>query len=237
MVPLNDAELKAISSGDFPAESGVYGVYNDKDELQYLGLSRKIDVSLKVHAEELPAEAVKARAMPLPGASKEALQAAWKAWMQEHLNEAGALPPGNNPGEKRWQMRAKKPARPDLKLTSGKGLADLNVPLEKLIDECIKATPVIAFVKGTKEMPQCGFSHRMMLTLNNLGADYEVVNVLDEVYNPGVREAIKEYSAWPTIPQLYIQGEFVGGADVVDEMLVSGELQEMLAGVKGAASK
>jgi len=148
--------------------------------------------------------------------------------MQEHLGVAGVLPPGNAPGEKKWMMRTKKPARPDLKLTSGKGLEDLNIPLETLIDNCVKDVPVLAFVKGTKEMPQCGFSHKMMSLLNVIAPEYEVVNVLDEVYNPGVREAIKAYSAWPTIPQLYVGGEFIGGADIVEEMVGSGDLQTMI---------
>lgn len=61
---------------------------------------------------------------------------------------------------------------------------------------------VVAFVKGTRFQPQCGFSHRVLTILNDIGADYDVVNVLDEVYNPGLRDAIKVYSQWPTIPQV-----------------------------------
>lgn len=62
---------------------------------------------------------------------------------------------------------------------------------------------VVAFIKGTRTQPQCGFSHRVMTLLNELRANYEVVNVLDDLYNPGLREAIKEFSQWPTIPQVY----------------------------------
>jgi Grx4 family monothiol glutaredoxin len=88
---------------------------------------------------------------------------------------------------------------------------------------------VVAFVKGTRSQPQCGFSYKMLTILNDARAEYEVVNVLDEFHNPGLREAIKGYSQWPTIPQLYIGGEFVGGSDIVEQMQASGELQQLLA--------
>lgn len=83
-------------------------------------------------------------------------------------------------------------------------------------------------MQGTRTQPQCGFSFQMLTTLNDMKADYQVVNVLDELYNPGLRDAIKEYSAWPTIPQLYIEGEFVGGSDIVQEMAGNGELAALI---------
>lgn len=88
---------------------------------------------------------------------------------------------------------------------------------------------VVAFIKGTRSQPQCGFSHKMLTILNESRTDYEVVNVLDEFHNPGLREAIKQYSQWPTIPQLYVSGEFVGGSDIVEEMQGNGELQQALS--------
>ena len=86
----------------------------------------------------------------------------------------------------------------------------------------------VLLTKQIASRVQCGFSYQMLETLNQSKAEYQVVNVLDEQYNPGVREAIKEYSAWPTIPQLYVQGEFVGGNDIVQEMAQSGELAKVL---------
>lgn len=94
---------------------------------------------------------------------------------------------------------------------------------------------VVAFVKGTRSQPQCGFSYKMLQILNDLRADYEVVNVLDEFHNPGLREAIKTYSMWPTIPQLYVGGEFVGGSDIVEEMQGNGQLAELLRSAGTAA--
>ena len=89
----------------------------------------------------------------------------------------------------------------------------------------IAGNDVILFMKGTKAMPQCGFSMQVAQILNHLGVDFTDVNVLEDM---SVREGIKAYSNWPTIPQLYVKGEFVGGCDIVREMFQAGELQELL---------
>ncbi|WP_425039370.1 Grx4 family monothiol glutaredoxin [Primorskyibacter sp. S187A] len=92
------------------------------------------------------------------------------------------------------------------------------------IDEQVKSKDVVLFMKGTKEMPQCGFSSRVAGVLNYMGVDYADVNVLAD---EEIRQGIKDYSDWPTIPQLYIKGEFVGGCDIITEMTLSGELDTM----------
>jgi monothiol glutaredoxin len=101
--------------------------------------------------------------------------------------------------------------------------------------EAIKAeidqNDVVLFMKGTAQSPQCGFSSRVAGVLNYLGVEYKDVNVLA---NDGIRNGIKSFSDWPTIPQLYVKGEFVGGCDIVTEMTLSGELDELLA-AKGVA--
>ncbi|WP_299789738.1 Grx4 family monothiol glutaredoxin [uncultured Marivita sp.] len=92
------------------------------------------------------------------------------------------------------------------------------------IDETVKANDVVLYMKGTKSMPQCGFSSKVAGVLNYMGVDYADVNVLaDET----IRQGIKEYSDWPTIPQLYVKGEFVGGCDIITEMTLSGELDQL----------
>ncbi|MDQ1898850.1 Grx4 family monothiol glutaredoxin [Paracoccus sp. WLY502] len=83
---------------------------------------------------------------------------------------------------------------------------------------------VVLFMKGTKEMPQCGFSSRVAGVLNYMGVDYRDVNVLAD---DDIRQGIKDFSDWPTIPQLYVKGEFVGGCDIVTEMTLSGELDQL----------
>jgi monothiol glutaredoxin len=93
------------------------------------------------------------------------------------------------------------------------------------IKETVTSNDVVLFMKGTKSMPQCGFSSRVAGVLNFMGVDYSDVNVLAD---DGIRQGIKDYSDWPTIPQLYIKGEFVGGCDIITEMTLSGELDQLL---------
>ena len=94
------------------------------------------------------------------------------------------------------------------------------------IADIVKSNDVVLFMKGTALFPQCGFSSRAIAILDRLGAKYEPVDVLQDTE---VRQGIKEYRDWPTIPQLYLRGEFVGGSDIMMEMFESGELQELLA--------
>ena len=100
------------------------------------------------------------------------------------------------------------------------------------IHEQVTSHPVVLFMKGTPQFPQCGFSQLAVQVLNACGVQqFHSVNVLAD---NEIRQGIKEYANWPTIPQLYINGEFVGGSDIVKEMYESGELQKMLEGVKQA---
>ena len=93
------------------------------------------------------------------------------------------------------------------------------------IGETVADNDVVLFMKGTKTMPQCGFSSRVAGVLNFMSVDYQDVNVLAD---DAIRQGIKEYSDWPTIPQLYVKGEFVGGCDIITEMALSGELDTLL---------
>ena len=92
------------------------------------------------------------------------------------------------------------------------------------IDTLVKANDVVLFMKGTVLFPQCGFSSRAVAILERLGQTFETVDVLQD---PEIRQGIKEYSDWPTVPQLYVRGEFVGGSDIMMEMFESGELQTL----------
>jgi monothiol glutaredoxin len=93
------------------------------------------------------------------------------------------------------------------------------------IDSTVKGSNVVLFMKGTPLFPQCGFSSRAIAILEHLGVEYATVDVLQD---QGVRQGIKEYSDWPTIPQLYVKGEFVGGSDIMMEMYESGELGQLM---------
>lgn len=97
---------------------------------------------------------------------------------------------------------------------------------ETQIKETVANNDVVLFMKGTKSMPQCGFSSRVAGVLNFMGVDFSDVNVLAD---EEMRQGIKDYSNWPTIPQLYVKGEFVGGCDIITEMTLSGELDTLFA--------
>jgi monothiol glutaredoxin len=98
-------------------------------------------------------------------------------------------------------------------------------PVYTRIRREIEDNPVVVFMKGTPMFPQCGFSAAVVQVLSNLGVKFQGIDVLTD---PSLREGIKQFSNWPTIPQVYVQGEFVGGCDIVREMYSSGELQQLL---------
>ncbi len=102
----------------------------------------------------------------------------------------------------------------------------MTTPIHNTIDSEVKSNDVVLFMKGTADMPMCGFSGRSVQILQHLGVPFKDINVLasDEM-----RQGIKDYTNWPTIPQLYVKGEFVGGADIMMEMFQSGELKQLLA--------
>lgn len=95
---------------------------------------------------------------------------------------------------------------------------------ETIIKDTVTANDVVLFMKGTRSMPQCGFSSRVAGVLNFMGVEFADVNVLAD---EDIRQGIKDYSDWPTIPQLYVKGEFVGGCDIITEMTLSGELDAL----------
>ena len=97
-------------------------------------------------------------------------------------------------------------------------------PVFERIRQEVQQTPVVLFMKGTPVFPQCGFSAAVVQLLNHLGVPFKGIDVLSD---PGLRQGIKEFANWPTIPQLYVKGEFVGGCDIIREMFETGELVEL----------
>lgn len=104
-------------------------------------------------------------------------------------------------------------------------MSNLTPETEAKIKDLIASNKILVFIKGTKMMPQCGFSNNVVQILNSLGVDYETYDILDDY---PVRQGLKEYSNWPTFPQLYVNGELVGGSDIIVELFNSKELHEML---------
>src|SRR5581483_2547881 len=120
--------------------------------------------------------------------------------------------------------RARVAGRPRIN-QSAKGSSMSEQAVHDWIRKAVANNDVVLFMKGTKNFPQCGFSAQVAQILGHLGVDYKDVNVLEDM---GIREGIKTFSQWPTIPQLYVKGEFVGGCDIVREMFQEGELQQLL---------
>ncbi len=98
--------------------------------------------------------------------------------------------------------------------------------IEEKIQQQIADNAIVLYMKGTRDFPQCGFSNHVIQILDELGADYLDVNVLED---PLLRQGIKDFTKWPTIPQLYVNGEFVGGCDIITELFESGELAQLLS--------
>jgi monothiol glutaredoxin len=109
---------------------------------------------------------------------------------------------------------------------------EANMSIEQFIENEVKSNDVVLFMKGTPQFPQCGFSGQVVQILDHIGVGYKGLNVLESA---DLRNGIKTYSNWPTIPQLYVKGEFVGGCDIIREMFQAGELQQLLAD-KGVVS-
>jgi monothiol glutaredoxin len=109
------------------------------------------------------------------------------------------------------------------------GSRETEMSIEQFIDNEVKSNDVVLFMKGTPQFPQCGFSGQVVQILDHVGVSYKGLNVLESAE---LRDGIKVYSNWPTIPQLYVKGEFVGGCDIIREMFQAGELQQLFA-VKG----
>ncbi|XP_047979753.1 monothiol glutaredoxin-S7, chloroplastic [Salvia hispanica] len=114
---------------------------------------------------------------------------------------------------------------PNSSSSSFRCFAALSPELKSTLDKVVTSEKVILFMKGTKDFPQCGFSHTVVQILKTLNVPFETINILE---NESLRQGLKEYSSWPTFPQLYIDGEFFGGCDITLEAYKSGELQEVL---------
>ncbi|KAG1338025.1 monothiol glutaredoxin-S12, chloroplastic [Cocos nucifera] len=210
-------------NGKFPSAAGVYGIYDGDGGLQFIGISRNVAASIAAHAKSVPdlCCAVKVGLVDEAAPDRTVLTSAWKSWLEEYIAATGKVPPGNETGNNTWFRLPQR--KPDLRLTPGRHVK-LTVPLEVLIDQLVKENKVVAFIKGSRSAPQCGFSQRVVGILESHGVDFECVDVLDEEHNHGLRQTLKKYSNWPTFPQVFVGGELVGGCDIISSMAEKGEL-------------
>mmetsp|Transcript_18376 Transcript_18376/g.50425 ORF Transcript_18376/g.50425 Transcript_18376/m.50425 type:complete len:467 (-) Transcript_18376:32-1432(-) len=224
-----------------PSEMGVYAVFDLTGNLQYIGLSRDMRKSVAGHADAIGLQEVggliaQVRCLEMPGQGKDVLKKTWERWIKEHIEEGGEIPVGNLPegapgADSRWRSRSAT-SKPPLNLAGVRGITSPHEAMAA-VEEVVQNYPVLLFMKGSPAMPQCGFSARTVGIMSQIGVPYETVNVLDDDANPGVRDAVKKYSNWPTIPQLFVRGELVGGCDIITELHESGQLAQQL---KNAAS-
>lgn len=206
----------------FPSASGVYAVYDKNSDLQFIGISRNIAASVLSHVKSVAELCSSVKVGVVDEPDRAALTQAWKSWMEEHIKATGKVPPGNESGNITWVRQPPK-KKADLRLKPGRNV-QLTVPLEELIDQLVKENKVVAFIKGSRTAPLCGFSQRVVQILESVGIDYESVDVLDDEHNGGLRETLKKYSNWPTFPQIFVNGELVGGCDILTSMHEKGEL-------------
>ncbi|KAK6943473.1 Glutaredoxin, partial [Dillenia turbinata] len=241
---LSEAEVVYVSSESnepatkLPSESCVYAVFDKNDELQFIGISRNIGASVT-------GILCWSFALPLSGVvdfdcvewcdggvsieitsyivgvvddpDRSALTQALKSWMEQHIGATGKAPPGEHHMDRQAPRK-----KADIRLTPGRHV-QLTVPLEEHIDRLVEENKVVAYIKGSRSAPICGFSQRVVGILENVGVDYETVNVLDKEYNYVLRETLKSCSNWPTFPQIFVNGELVGGCDILSSMYEKGE--------------
>lgn len=217
-----------------PEATGVYAIYDDKSVLMYIGLSRQIRQSVANHAKsigalEAPSLITSVRVAAVPGAGKELLKELWQQWIKEHMDDGGDIPQGNLPqdapgADPRWRTQSSAQANAPLKLAPPSGIYNMDEALEA-VRKAVTKHPVIIFMKGTPGMPQCGFSARSVGILREIGVPFDAVNILDGAANPMIRDAVKQYSNWPTIPQLFLGGKLIGGADIIGQMYENGQLE------------
>ncbi|VFQ89330.1 unnamed protein product [Cuscuta campestris] len=222
-VPSEQGAIDAV----FPKASGVYAVYDSNGDLQFIGISRNLAASVLSHKISLPDLCSSVKFDVVDDPDKTALTQSWRSWIEEHIAVTGKVPPGNDSGNTTWIHQQPKKKKTDLRLTPGRRV-QLTVPLEDLIDRLVKENKVVAFIKGSRNAPLCGFSQRVVAILESQGVDYESIDVLDEEHNNGLRETLKRYSNWPTFPQVFVNGELVGGCDILMSMYEKGEIASLL---------
>lgn len=199
---------------------GVYGIYNADNQLQYVAAAINVHDAIATHVRLIndPYRLHSVRTLLVADAEAAPLGEIAENWVLTHVEYEG-IPPGNSDEAPEWREEEWKP---DVYVCAGE-------PIEGEIRSLLRRNRVVLFMKGKRDAPRCGFSERTVAVLKGmLGDAFVCVDCLDE-RNGTLREEIKNYSQWPTIPQLFVDGDFVGGADIVAEMQQNGKLKKMLA--------
>jgi Grx4 family monothiol glutaredoxin len=214
---------------DYWSRPGVYGIYRANGKLQYIAATRDVAAAIDLHREVIgdPARMCAVRMMTVEDVDESPLTKLAYNWTVGEATQGDGAPPGNTDEEPMWRVTESALHRGgDVYFKPGSRPADAEIEITRLL----RAHKVLLFMKGTRDSPQCGFSERTVALLKKRVGEkgFECVDCLDELRNRGLRDGIKKYSQWPTIPQVYINGDFVGGSDIIMSMDESGELADEL---------
>lgn len=208
---------------------GVYGIYSSTSELQFVAASPNILASIGAHLKYVPNASEKVNSVRMITVDHEGdapLDKFAEGWVMALHESELDLPPGNTDESPEWRIE---PASANVYFSNGLIGADLDARVEEEIKGILRDHKVVLFMKGTRDSPKCGFSKAVVDVLDRgVGDDFVCVDCLDNNRNDGLRNGIKKFSNWPTIPQLYVDGDFVGGADIIQEMEMNGELAAVL---------
>lgn len=210
---------------------GVYGVYSINKELQYVAAVRDVGEAIATHIRVIndPKLVFAVRMITVDSVEQAPLGDLAENWVMAHFQHGPGVPPGNSDEAPIWRVEDE--WQPNIYLPPNTEPEMVPAAIKKILRD----HPVILFMKGTRTDPKCGFSKRTVEILDGiLGKRFVCVDVLDEIRNRGLREEIKKFSEWPTIPQVYVEGDFVGGADIVQSMMESGDLENLLQPVLAA---
>lgn len=209
---------------------GVYGVYSSDGTLQFVASTADVGVSMSGHKRviKVPELVHAVRMITVDNIEDAPLDKFAEAWVMSYHEAELPIPPGNTDEMPQWRDE---PISPDVYFS---GVIDAPTEEEKAkleIENILANHKYVLFMKGTSNEPLCGFSKSvleiMSTHLDKEAGQFVCVDCLNAERNVGLREGIKSYSSWPTIPQLYVNGDFVGGADIVSEMNQNGELASM----------
>lgn len=244
---IDDLPLEGIPPEGTPlpetwSRPGVYGVYNNSLVLQYVAAAVDVGDAVATHRRILADEGqcYAVRMITVDSVEDAPLDTLAYNWLVAHTQEGPGAPWGNTEAGAVWREEGLvDPGAEAVYFRPEAGSDQESVYNE--IRRLLRSHKVLLFMKGTRTEPRCGFSEATVRLLDRRCGreNFECVDCLDELRNAGLRDGIKTYADWPTIPQVYINGDFAGGADIIEEMDVNGELAKELAkaGVQGINTK
>lgn len=207
---------------------GVYGVYAEDGSLQYVAAVEDVASAVNTHLSVIqdPSRVFAVRMITVDNVQDAPLGEMAENWVVALAQNGLPVPPGNSEGGPEWRVELKSP---NVSFSNNVVAPDPESRVEEEIRQILRKHRVVLFVKGTRSTPRCGFSRAVIdIIERQVGDEFVCVDCLDTNKNPGLRDGIKRFSSWPTIPQLYVNGDFVGGCDIVQGMEANGELVAVL---------